>query len=331
MTMKCFHCSQEIPDDEAKKRIKCDICKNTFCIMCSGLSATEIRVMELTKRNLIFNCKPCGKNTNMALIIASVENTMKQLLDNTKSDLETKLAKLQNEIFHLKESNTQLVNLLALNKPTEANNPSYASAAKSLSINKEETVKQSVKPIKPPLEIKNQTVTSEEKRNKTNVNHNLANTLIDDNVNGHHVTDEEKFIPVKSNRKKRNFGKVGTANENEENISGFQGSAKSAADKKIWIFLKKVKDTANPTIIRDYMCNKLNAQESDIFVKKVDTYFMEKDKNCYLIGLNPTYKLSALKTEFWPKGVVFDRFNFRKGEKFLDHKPMNNEDQHEDF
>lgn len=81
---------------------------------------------------------------------------------------------------------------------------------------------------------------------------------------------------------------------------------------------KKVNDTADEKIIKNYLKGKLGAaSDDDIFVKKVDIYHPTKDNNCYLIGVPIIYKQTIYEVDTWPKGVVFERFNFRKGDKFL--------------
>lgn len=130
------------------------------------------------------------------------------------------------------------------------------------------------------------------------------------------IGDTEKgFIKVSRKSQRRKFGYVGKSDE--EANTDFSGSAQTSKERKLWIFLKKVKDTANVDIIKKYLSEKLGTSTEDVSVRKVDTYHVTKDNNCYLIGVPIAHRQVVYDVDTWPRGVVFDRFNFRKGDKFL--------------
>lgn len=85
--MKCTECESEPPD---KALFACDICKNKYCTVCSGISPTEIRVLQLKNgRNLKFMCKVCdllpGLDTRLKSIELNLMSQIKQLRDEIVS------------------------------------------------------------------------------------------------------------------------------------------------------------------------------------------------------------------------------------------------------
>lgn len=81
--MKCTECEREPPD---KALYACDICKNQYCAECSGISPTEIRVLQLKNgRTLKFMCKVCnllpGLDSRLKSIEMNLMNEIRQLGD----------------------------------------------------------------------------------------------------------------------------------------------------------------------------------------------------------------------------------------------------------
>lgn len=63
---------------------------------------------------------------------------------------------------------------------------------------------------------------------------------------------------------------------------------------------------------------KTKADPIDISVKLLKTFYQKEDNNCFLIGVDPTFQEMVYQQNFWPQGVAFQRFNFKKGQHFLD-------------
>lgn len=154
---------------------------------------------------------------------------------------------------------------------------------------------------------------------KVNNNKNLGKHGIRKSEIGGVDATDDGFIPVK--RKKRK-GRIGTADVGSsiDTDAYFEGSA-DPKTKKVWVFLKKVKDEASPDKIQRYLTTVLNTKLEDVYVKKVDTYYKTVDNNCFLVGVDPEHKQKIYNDDsLWPKGVIYQRFNFVKGQKFLNNQ-----------
>nr|CAI5817968.1 unnamed protein product [Callosobruchus analis]CAI5818908.1 unnamed protein product [Callosobruchus analis]CAI5859624.1 unnamed protein product [Callosobruchus analis] len=139
-----------------------------------------------------------------------------------------------------------------------------------------------------------------------------------------------EFTEVVRRWKRRKQEKVGTNTDFGEN-SGFSGTAKEKS-KKIWIFLKKVRDSANEDNIIQWIVDKSRGvTKQEISAKKVKTYHQRQNNNHYLIGVPPSLEKEVYSLDFWPIGVAFDRFNFRIGQKFLDNPRQNEGTDVQDF
>lgn len=113
---------------------------------------------------------------------------------------------------------------------------------------------------------------------------------------------------------------------NEETENEFEGQpAVNTKDKKIWLFISKVRDTVSAENVTTYIKKKTNLEEEKISVKKLDTWHKVEDNKCFLIGIDPAYKESVYSASFWPKGVAYERFNFFKGQRFLDNQKTTND------
>ncbi|CAH1101859.1 unnamed protein product [Psylliodes chrysocephalus] len=93
----------------------------------------------------------------------------------------------------------------------------------------------------------------------------------------------------------------------------FKGREKS--NKKIWLFVSRVSDTVNEENVKKYIHKRTNAE--DIYVKKLDTYFVRQNNQAFLVGIDPYFQEQVYKSDFWPKNIIYSRFNFKQGQRFL--------------
>nr|CAI5826186.1 unnamed protein product [Callosobruchus analis] len=101
---KCFKCSSSYPAD-SKTIIACEICGKVSCKQCSDLCATEIRVIELSQRNLIYACSKCKSNSTVNKILSKSSESIQlklvcEQLQKCVKDLEAKLANFEQEKMH---------------------------------------------------------------------------------------------------------------------------------------------------------------------------------------------------------------------------------------
>lgn len=179
--------------------------------------------------------------------------------------------------------------------------------------------------------IKEQQITSKNAEIKNNDKPRTSNQIqvtrtttetTDDKSEEKGQLNDDGFQEVKRKRKKAN--QVGTAESpSEENgKQGFEGRPETdkhaKKDKKLWLFISKAKNHVTESIVRNYISKKTNTDIEQISVKFLKTWYQVENNNCFLVGLDPALKSTVYNTNFWPKGVGFERFNFRRGQHFLD-------------
>lgn len=142
---------------------------------------------------------------------------------------------------------------------------------------------------------------------------------IDDTTQSNNINNpvNDNFKEVMSRKKQRSHNKqqTGTAKVEKNGDDEF----KSITDeKKLWLFLKKAKDSVTENTVKNYIKRKTNCDDNEITVQcvKDKTKF---NKNCFLVGIKPDLKDLAYNSTFWPEGIEFSRFDFKRGQHFLDH------------
>ena len=374
MDNKCFKCKTVIPAD-TRKPITCDLCKVHLCKGCSQLSSSEVKVMELAQRRMIYSCPECVLKPNENVIGNEIKKFMemwnvkikkwdeeyiqkteyllniieqkdinikkfvKEQLQDLKKDVESHISNLyedssKNKMDKNKNINTtnkQTTHSIAttskIMKP-KANTRKTSQSSITTKIDKPNTPKSYHEIERAQRELANGIINLGQVDYYNNTNTNNARVR-----NEHH--QEDKFIQVNSKKKWRRRGNIGTGDDNQNDDAKFEGSA-VWKNRKLWVIIKKVKDSADAQKIKEYLNNKLDVEdEEDISVKCLNTYYKIKDNNCYLIGFDNKFKNSIYDSKLWPKGVIFERFDFQKGERFLDkqkyHKNETGKNDHEDM
>jgi hypothetical protein len=70
-------------------------------------------------------------------------------------------------------------------------------------------------------------------------------------------------------------------------------------------------------MVKQYISSKLKSNSSECNVKELQTFYQKSDNKCFLISVQPAFK-KVYDKNFWPRGIRYSRFDFRKGEHFLD-------------
>uniref|UniRef100_A0A6P7GTL2 Uncharacterized protein LOC114346264 n=1 Tax=Diabrotica virgifera virgifera TaxID=50390 RepID=A0A6P7GTL2_DIAVI len=115
--MSCFLCKNGL-SKELNKKIRCDLCNTQFCQSCSGISSTEIRVLQLAStRKLKFECENCQSSAtilNPAIDVKfqALQKHFEALLDSMNAGYQKSVEELKNEIVILRESNIQMIHTL---------------------------------------------------------------------------------------------------------------------------------------------------------------------------------------------------------------------------
>lgn len=124
---------------------------------------------------------------------------------------------------------------------------------------------------------------------------------------------DQNFSPVTyKKRKARPRAQVGKC-EMEHGISWGKGME----EKKIWLYISKIKDNITAETIQEYITNKTKT-DKEVKVKKLDTKTSRKNNKAFMIGVDFSLKEKVYKEDFWPAGITFTRFNFAFGRRFLD-------------
>lgn len=358
MAGNCSKCIELIPRD-ARGGYRCDGCNNLLCKKCTQLSATEIKVAELTHKKMIFLCTEC----KLSFQEFSQQKTMFTTeLDKQVEIITTKftqcLEELKNNLSAMEKQFDLQVSKLFRN--TDENYRQHQVAINDLTskldkidTNKNLCTSETYSKI---LRTKNNDFSKQNNLSKNNyspkISHpqgkrenrknnietlkenqkNLMNEIINlEDPRDPNSRQTSSRTPPESNQsngflqfRRKKKSKVGTADINTSVDASFEGSANS--QKKLWIFIKKVKDNATSEKIKNYLTITLKAAPETIAVKKVDTYYRAIDNNCFLIGVDPIYKNDIYNDAFWPKGVIYQRFDFIRGEKFLDNPKTKNKE-----
>lgn len=181
------------------------------------------------------------------------------------------------------------------------------------------TTKQTINDKVSPRKQSNLKILQSKQTNVINHLININNDTSPEPAKGNVSLDEEEpFQSITSRRKRNREPKVHGEAEitKEDEVNGFMG--KEPAEKKIWLFVGRVKDHVTEKIIQNFLKRKTNAETTtNIHVEEIDTYKQTKDNKCFKVGLNYNLLETAYTSTFWPRGVTVERFNFRKEERYL--------------
>lgn len=95
-----------------------------------------------------------------------------------------------------------------------------------------------------------------------------------------------------------------------------RGSAKNvndllpAAESRRWLYIGKVASTVNAETVENYIKNKITINNGrDLIVEQLRTI---GNTNSFKVGITSEIYEDINKCEFWPSGVIFRRFNFKR-------------------
>lgn len=106
----------------------------------------------------------------------------------------------------------------------------------------------------------------------------------------------------------------------ESTETEFGAASMETNNKKIWVFLSKVKETVTEDIVQEYIAKKANTNKEDVSVKLCTPKLKKGSTLRFMIGVKPEFKEIVHSEEFWPKGICFAKFNFSRGRNFLDNR-----------
>lgn len=96
-------------------------------------------------------------------------------------------------------------------------------------------------------------------------------------------------------------------------------------NRKLWLFISRIKETVQEEDVRAYVAGKGNIALQKVDVKSLHTKSVRSNYKSFMVGV-PTDLLDLVYgDEFWPSGVAFSRFDFRRGQHFLEDSSRRNE------
>lgn len=94
-------------------------------------------------------------------------------------------------------------------------------------------------------------------------------------------------------------------------------------NKKVWLFISRVKDHVTGEKIKTYIMDKANLEDDrDVVVERIKTKYddIRKDCQCFKVGIRFDLKEQVYTQNFWPKKVAFRRFDFQTKSNVEDEK-----------
>nr|CAI5824935.1 unnamed protein product [Callosobruchus analis] len=307
---KCFKCFSSYPVD-SKTIIACEI-YGKLKLVCEQLQKC---VNDLEAKLANFEQEKMHQSAEFHKTMEATYKKLEDRLDKKISMEIDVLRKISDNMIgnthNRNEHNKPSKSIPQNNINKQSTNASATNIAKDSScsdlINKQRNIMNSV------INLEN------DKQSSTATNISYSGAVMADTVT-RDVQQQQRpqgeFTEVVRRWKRRKQEKVGTNTDFGEN-SGFSGTAKEKS-KKIWIFLKKVRDSANEDNIIQWIVDKSRGvTKQEISAKKVKTYHQRQNNNHYLIGVPPSLEKEVYSLDFWPIGVAFDRFNFRIGQNVI--------------
>lgn len=116
---------------------------------------------------------------------------------------------------------------------------------------------------------------------------------------------------VQRSQRRRIKKRLGTHQQSpEEDSTGFSGG-----DRRVWLYIYRVKRHVTPKMITDYIKNK-----PDFASVNVEARELPSDPNrlkCFVVTAPLSFKDRMYDGEFWPQNVGVKRFDFNKHKDFL--------------
>lgn len=253
-------------------------------------------------------------NSELQLIkqeVAKKQDIQEKVVKLLQNDIKSAKTTLQDDIQHtkieltnMKESNKDMIKLL-----TERTAEQFQHTSSNRTMRPSSTSR---------TPHRQEVPEHKGKQNYSNTHHNNpeASEIV--------MNEEDTFTVVKRRPRKQ---KLLGSNVGERDSIGFEGRENTNPGKNkrlIWLFVSRAKEHVTEEMVKKYIHNKTKSDMVDIKVKLLKTFHKRSDNNCFLIGVDPRFKETVYEQTFWPNGVAFERFNFKRGQHFLDNPRQEN-------
>lgn len=136
------------------------------------------------------------------------------------------------------------------------------------------------------------------------------------------VTPREDPFALAKNKKRKKSGQAkfsgSAAVSSGDTSQEFLG--RDIHNKKIWLFITKIRDHVTEEIVEKYIANKTGKTSDTIEVKLLQTKNDKPNNKSFIVGVSLDLKEDIYKEKFWPVGVTYSRFNFARGKHLLNKK-----------
>lgn len=290
----CAKCETEVEQDPHPV---CSMCQVTLCAACAGISATEARVFRLQKYRLKFFCGDCEQLVNGFVAQDKDENVqeMKELYREVIKSKEQVILDKQKIIDILEDKVALITEVNAskysdvLSKGTRGVNKQIKSGGEADKPHRAQTSETTGKPLRGAVQVVIQPSTSgvDREDGQRNVAEDGSSVAVDD------------WTLVDRKKKGRKIIH-GTAE---------QAGKFTAAEKKAWFFVGRVKDGVGVQDVQSYVEDKLPGQRVDC--EKLSSL---GTSGCFKVGVDFGKKDTLEQESFWPKGVKVKQYKFFRGQ-----------------
>ena len=140
--------------------------------------------------------------------------------------------------------------------------------------------------------------------------------IIDDSAPLNPTHTEAEYQVAQRRRRKINIG----SGDGDQKFHG-----KNEKTRKIWLYVTRVPDDVGAEDIKNYIIthtkpvnpSEQTHVERDVEVKVLDTNNTRSNNQSFMVGVEPEFQEEIYKSSFWPRKIGYERFNFRKGQRFL--------------
>lgn len=308
--MTCSSCKVELAADELEKKIRCDSCRAKLCQRCSGLSSTEVRVMQLTgRRTLKYTCGSCCSQGNPMLAQAMFDQRMHGMeklitdlfntcLSSMKADFGARMGELYDQVNMLKESNIQLVHLMM---PQSLDSGEMSSRPGS-SGGRGQQVRIVDKMVQHPKSSNNSSVSPPASQQTESGSVSSVPNISRRNVSSSVNTHASSSAPVDHRQRvNRRPAVVGSRKPD--------GSKLVAADvqKRTSIFVSRIDKQVSAGDLQDYLRSTFGPAENFLIEEQT---VRSGDYRSYRVQARLDLLKQLLEPSNWPENVLVKRFRF---------------------
>lgn len=237
------------------------------------------------------------------------ESIIKQITETIKSELDNSLKLVKAEINNLNQKINKLdINLKSTTK--KSNNNLSTTDKKQLTSTVEDKIPVTPKQYSQQLitGLPKQNILQSLEQHQQKVMNEIIHIdsdkpLTQENILNNNAKNETEKWQVVHGKKKSFKKNVGQSEENSEKFTGVKP--------KVWLYLYRITPDVTEDDIKQYIKIKTNNKNEEFIVKDLKEPGSNRFKT-FMVAGDFRYKETFYDPSFWPKGVFFRRFDFKK-------------------